>query len=554
MPPVHVFQRTGPNRPRKTGCEYSPYFGCVKGSDTTTARGRWAISDAVFGLLILAHALPLLTFRWFPTLDGPGHLYNASIIRSLWTGDDFIGRFFEVNPFPEPNWLGHAVAAAVMVIAPAHLAEKMVALLFVVGLPLAFRFAVRRIAGQAGWACVLVFPFIYGFTFRIGFLNFSLALVVLLLTIGLGHAFLNDGSARNGWRLGLLMLVLYFAHLTSFLLGLAVLLGIPFWQAITIRSASSGGWRSAWKGMRGVLLCAAPTLMLAIAFFLSHEETRTELQYLPIAERWTWLLNGRPFVSLNSDEEPLARTFAWVMAGLALCAGFRHITGREQIPTRTGWLLAVMTAMIVAFFVLPDQMATGSFASVRLLLFAYLFMALWLAVQRFHRSLLAVAVMIYLLADLLLLGTHFRYTRDLNNEVQEMLAVAPALPENAFVVPLNYGDNWLHSNFSCYMGATNGVVIADNFCALVPHNPVLWEPDMIPNNAIGNYATSGRPCVDLDAYVIDGDTLVDHVLTWKLHDEMSDSCTVDVRRQLATSFTLVASSPNGSARLYRRRE
>jgi hypothetical protein len=34
---------------------------------------------------------------------------------------------------------------------------------------------------------------------------------------------------------------------------------------------------------------------------------------------------------------------------------------------------------------------------------------------------------------------------------------------------------------------------------------------------------------------------------------MDDSCTRDVRAQLAANFTLVAASPHGDARLYRRR-
>ncbi|MEO8588634.1 MAG: hypothetical protein ABI432_04635, partial [Flavobacteriales bacterium] len=196
----------------------------MRGSTTPPEQPSRA-TNALFYLMLALHAVPVLVFRWFPTLDGPGHLYNARIVRSLMAGDGAIGRFFEVNSFPEPNWLGHAIMAGVMTFAPAHIAEKTVMLLYVIGLPLAFRFALRHL-GSAGWATLLIFPFIYGFTFRVGFLNFSLALPLLLLSLGMGL------GSRARWPLALVLTILYFAHLTCFLLAMAVLFGMPVWTAI----------------------------------------------------------------------------------------------------------------------------------------------------------------------------------------------------------------------------------------------------------------------------------------------------------------------------------
>jgi len=540
--------------PPKAGCEYSPYFDRMNESSMTPFWRRWGLADFAFHLLLLLHALPVLAFRWFPTLDGPGHLYNARIIGSLLGRDTFTGRFFELNPFPEPNWLGHAIMASIMAIAPAHVAERAVMLLYVLGLPFAFRYALGRMGGHSGWTTLLIFPFIYCFTFRIGFLNFSLALPLLLFTLGLGHAHLHAPGPRSRWPLALLITTLYFAHLTCFLLAVGVLLGMSVWKALTDRKGDTATHlRSAWSTVRTFLICTAPALLLTIAYFLSHEELRTELKHLPMVELWDWLLNGRPFVALNSAEEPYARAFAWVMAGLIIAVIVQHGLKSDRGWPRSSWLVIVAIALVIAYFVLPDQMATGSMASVRLLLFAYLFLALWLGLQRFGRIVTALAMTVYITADLLALRMHYQYTSDLNSELAELLAVAPSIAPNAVVVPLNYGTNWLHSNFACHLGARKGVIVADNFCALAPHNPVLWKDGMMPNDAIGTFATSDRPCVDLDAYVLQGDLAVDHVFTWKMNDAITDSCTNDVRRQLARAFDLVAVSPHGDARLYRRR-
>ncbi len=515
---------------------------------------RWQWSGFAFVALLLVHTVPVITFGWFPTLDGPAHVYNARIILELLTGDAFTGRFFAINPFPEPNWVGHAIMAGTLSIAPAHFAERVVMLLYVVGLPLAFRFALRRSGARADWPALLVFPFIYCFTFRIGFLNFSLGLPLLLVAIGLGGSFAQGTSARKGWLLALVLLALYFAHLTCFLLAFALLIAAPLWEALIDRRGSIKVRAvAAWRAVRALLLCAAPALLLTVAFFASHHDARASLSRLPSTELLHWLINGRPFVALGPDEEPFARAIAWVMAGLTVAVLITRPWRSDALFKRNlFWAMAAL-AMVVAYFVLPDQMATGGVVSVRLLLFAFLLWAIWLGVQVHRRVILTIGLATVLAAELLVLRLHLENTRSLTNELNELLSVAGALPEHAVVLPLNYSGNWLHSNFHCYMGALGNVIVLDNFCARTPHMPVRWCEGAEPGDAVGNFTTSDRPCVHIAAYTMEGEAMVDHVLTWKLNDAMTDSCTMDVRRQLAAGFVPVAVSPNGDARLYRRR-
>ena len=512
---------------------------------------RW--SGLAFVVLVVLHTIAVIAFGWFPTLDGPAHVYNARIIAELLSGDVFVGRFFGVNPFPEPNWLGHAIMAGTLFIAPAQIAERVLMLLYVVGLPLAFRFALRRLGARTDWPALLVFPFIYCFTFRIGFLNFSLGFPLLLVAIGLGRSFAQH-TGRKGWVLALVLLALYFAHLTCFLLAFALLIAQPIWNAIIDQRAPLvPRLRAVVPALRGLLVCAAPALLLSAAFFVSHHDARASLSRLPSTELLHWLINGRPFVALGPNEEPFARAFAWLMAGLTVAVFIARPWRSDELFKRNMFWLVAALALIVAFFVLPDQMATGGVVSVRLLLFAYLLWAIWLGVQLHKPAVLAVALATYMAADLLALRVHVQNTRSLNAELSELLSVAGAVPEHAVVLPLNYSGNWLHSNFHCYLGAVRNAIVLDNFCARTPHMPVRWCDGAEPGDAVGNFTTSDRPCVHLGAYVLEGDAMVDHVLTWKLNDAMTDSCTMDVRRQLAVDFVPVAVSPNGDARLYRRR-
>ncbi len=509
----------------------------------------------LFGALVLLHAVPVLAFAWFPTLDGPAHLYNARIISSLLGGDAATGSFFELNPFPEPNWLGHAIMAGVMSISSPQAAERVVMLLYVVGLPLAFRFALRRMNGQNAWASLLAFPFIYCFTFRIGFLNFSLGLPLLLLTLGVGAKLTGTARGRDVLGLGFLLTLLYFAHLTCFLLGVGLLFGLLWWAPLADSASSSVPTnRHRLARIKPLLLAACPGILLSIAFFLSHSDQRIELKRLTMADLLFGLLNGRPFVALSDADLPYARIIAFALLLMTCVVVVSGLRGRTLHRSANGWLIIAMAGLLGAYFLVPDQMATGGFISVRLLLFTYLLWALWLGLCPIPRWWNTAALGLMLVADLLLLRMHYEHTEALNIELAEVLSVAPAVPEHAVLVPLNYSGNWMHSNFPCYLGTICEAEVLDNFGARTPHMPVRWKGGKDPSTPVGNFNTSDRPCVALDVRSDTGDYLVDHILTYRLGAALNDSCTMDVRAQLEATFVEVAVSPLGDARLYKRKQ
>lgn len=508
--------------------------------------GTW-----VFAMLVGLHAWPVLGFPWFPTLDGPTHLYNARIIVSLLSGDPGATRFFALDPFPEPNWLGHAIMAAVMCLSSAQAAEKTVMLLYVVGLPLSFRFAARRLGATNALGQLLVFPFIYGFTFRIGFLNFSLGLPLLLISIGVGIRAMNAPSRRTFYPLAGLLLALYFAHLTCFLMAVLALVTLAYPKAWATSHEGGITWLAAyWRRAKPLLLAALPGLALCMAFFVVHQDPRTDLKRLPMADLLTDLVTGRPFVALSDGEAPGARLITWAMMALTMVA---ILTGHRSAAQRAGdnWALVPFGLSLAAYLLVPDQMATGGFITVRLLLFVYLFWAIWLALQPARHWLSNALLLVLSCAQLFQLRIHYDHTKGLNDELADLLAIGHGVPKDAALIPLNYSGNWMHSNFPCYLGAINSANVLDNFGARTAHMPVRWRGGSDPGDAVGTFATSDRPCVRLNAGI--GASLVNEVLTWKLNEAVTDSCADDVRSQLGAGFEQVAVSPLGDARLFRRR-
>ena len=62
---------------------------------------------------MLALALmPVWSVPRFPSQDGPNHLYGAGLL--LRHDDPLVRRFYQLNPNPDPNWLGHGALAGLM--------------------------------------------------------------------------------------------------------------------------------------------------------------------------------------------------------------------------------------------------------------------------------------------------------------------------------------------------------------------------------------------------------------------------------------------------------
>src|SRR6516165_6875016 len=114
----------------------------------------------LFFALLALYVLPLWSFRYFPSQDGPAHLENALMLKEYDAPDSARYRdFYTINPHPDPNWFGHVLLVALMYFLPPLVAEKVLLTGYVVLLPLSLRFALRSLRPGAEWLAVLAFPF-----------------------------------------------------------------------------------------------------------------------------------------------------------------------------------------------------------------------------------------------------------------------------------------------------------------------------------------------------------------------------------------------------------
>ena len=501
----------------------------------------------VFLFLLLAHVSVLFRFEWYPSLDGPAHLYNAHLIKQLLLGNAHLAEHFTFTPFPVPNWSGHAIMVLLSFLFPPNWVEKGLVLIIFAGTAFAFRQLVIALRGSRSWGALLVFPFLCTHTFRMGFFNFSISIAVLLLVLAYWHRIRSEISIARVVKFSLLLGLLYFSNALTLLIALG---SIGLWTLIG--KWDGGTWKEIRRKMIALVAASAPWLLLTVLFVLRGSE-EAAVAYLPKQELWTMIVWGRPFTLQTGVSMVIAARVISVCLVLLAIVLLVYRSKKVAIDRKSdAFLLVIAVLALIAYVVLPDKAATGGIISVRYLLFFFLFLALWIA-SRPHWPLIGKLLLLpFLLADLWLAYVDHYLTWQLNEAVVEVRSALPHVRDEATVLPILYTDDWLVSNVSNYLGTERGIVVIDNYEAMTTHFPLQWRPQHRAPNDQRSFFNSNRPCIDIDRLGERTGVEFDHVLRWEHSPEITDSCTVDLDGQLNEKFQAEFRSPGGKAELFAR--
>lgn len=441
---------------------------------------------AAFWLLVVLHTLPLCGGRYFPTADGPTHLYNAWLWKAMLLEPGHPGhQVLAFNPNPEPNYLSHVLLAGMLTVAPPWLAEKALLLLYVVGLPLALRYALRG-ARQAGtdWLAVLGFPFIYSVVLVWGFYNFCLSLVVLLLVLGYWQRRAVQWRPTTVFGLAGLLTLLYAAHPMTYLVS-GLLLGLR----VVVAPRQPVGRLLAKLGI--LLLAYLPTLLL-LAWYAVHKGTATSQPALDYgANLWDWL-RLEPIRYFGSAET----TYRWLVAGLLAGAaalvgswvGRRQVSGWPVAPWVLGFLL-----LLAAYVVLPDAIASGSITRPRWGVLSYLTLLVGLAAVPWPARWRLLGIGAGTLVAVLLLGFRVQKFRAFQAGTAEYQSLAPYLRSGASILPIAYDtDNRLPDAVATntyipvlseavnYLAIEHQLLSYENYEAATGYFPLMWQAGKAP--------------------------------------------------------------------------
>ncbi|MBK9291924.1 MAG: hypothetical protein IPM52_09895 [Bacteroidetes bacterium] len=430
----------------------------------------------LFWLMWTIHLIPIWLFTPFLTVDGPAHLHNARLLLELWRSNPYVADFYVVNPALQPNMLAHLLLAALMAAGmPAQLAEKIL-LSLVVGLfPLAFRHLLNACRCASEELVLMVFPFVYGFLFFMGFYNFLLGMVVALYGLGLWIRLLQGDKFR---LLPVLILV-------SGLLSLLAHLYVFAWYAVfsglilfvhIIRPKSIGA--TAYPLWILLVIWLLPILP-AIYLVANGQFSGGESQRLRTAALWRIIYEVQPAKGLEYGKANIYTQWLFGLLVLRfLLAVFEVLRGRLSTTSIVAGVALFMLSL--ALFVLPDGNALAGVVSQRTGLMWFLALLVLLAgfeTQLWMRWLSRMVAIVTSISLLLLYGQALSHDQPVARAVA---LAARQVPAGAVVYVENTSDRMLHTHVSNYLGATKGVIVSENYQAALPYFPVKWNLRNLP--------------------------------------------------------------------------
>ena len=533
--------------------------------------------NLLFAALIVIHLIPLWSFRFFPTQDGPVAINNGNILRQYNNPDLPIFReYLTVSDKPDPNWVVHLILAGLMFVFPPLIAEKIILAGYVLLLPLSVRYAIRSIRPESSFIAVLSFPFIYNYLLHVGFYNFIYSLPVFFFLVGCRIRHPGVPAPRHAVLLAALAALLYFCHIVSLLLAIAMLGLLDLWLALCAAASRNRKRDPLWGTFFGsfrpralwTIIVFVPSLLLS-ALFLSKQGTEMS-PHLDFGFLFTRLIHGDSLVAHTLPEVDLATAVA-----VFFFAVFLYLLGvkiARKSFNRWDGLLLVAALYTFVYFSAPEGMSGGKYISYRLNLYPFFALILWFGSQahpRFGR--IAIQVIGAGLAAVFLVFRAAGYD-EINDYLDEYTSGTSLIEPNSTLLPLCYSHYgrapdgrplsfrvkvFLHAGG--YIGAMKNVVDMDNYQATMGYFPTMWRPELDPFvklPIIKDGLESAPPCVDFQSYPKRTGGRVDYVLLWGLDDTLRQHrCTQLTFQQLQQGFDLIYTSPKrGLMQLYRRKD
>lgn len=363
----------------------------------------------------LLQVVPVWSGPYFPTSDGPAHLYNAWVLRELALGhDNAVTRTYAVNAKPYPNFLDHLALATLLGPFSPRTAEK----IFVSAIVLFFLGALWLFAGaidpRASLFAFLAVPLAHHLLLQSGFYNFSLGAALYFVIVAVWWR----RRERDDWQtiavVAILLLACYFAHPMPALLAIGTI-GLL--------------WLTALRGRHARHLLAFVPVLPLLAWFLAGDRGES-------ARLWSFW-NRLTFLAQTQDVitwSPGQLRFGAALCVLTLALMLTTIVVERRRPEADAFLL-VLAAVIGIDLLAPNSTAGGAMVLERLGLFIALLPLPWLTPRLGTRGRAAFAVVMTVVAV-----AHAAYLahndRRIARETARLVRAARAIPPDSTVLPV----------------------------------------------------------------------------------------------------------------------
>ncbi|MFP4025854.1 MAG: hypothetical protein ACLFVR_15120 [Thiohalospira sp.] len=462
----------------------------------------------------------------------------------LLKGNEFISQYFTWNPTLVPNWTGHIILMLGQMIFPAFIAEKILLVIYVLGLPVSFRFFLRTLdIGNWRLGSYFIFPFIYTFLFILGFYNYSLGLVLMFFFMGIWQRKKESLTWKDVFLFFLLFTFFYLTHLFVFVVfGLTIIIwNINDFIIEKFESKNSGILVQKYM-KRGLFLIVSASFAIVIIvkqFLIGNEYVQQANSRFQFSELLDWLMKTRSIIVYNYSHEGKFGTILFVVFFfLALYILYSLFSSsKKKLTIRIVWF-QMSIILLALFFIVPNFIGgLGGHMSVRIMIVMHMFLITWFAVQQFPKIISYSAVIISVIISLLLVLYYIRVTRSLNGDAILITQSSVKMQHNTIVLPVEKSNYWLQNHFSNYLGIEKPLVILDNYEADSYGFPLIWNAKKMPHLVLAELSNNAS-CINWPS----GNShsrQIDYLFIWG-ESSNYDECTRYIQGRISDTYDHVS--------------
>jgi hypothetical protein len=515
----------------------------------------------IFLLFLLVTLSQLWLTYYVPSLDGPQHLYNASVLSNLWKENELVGIFFDTNSKLVGYWTSHILLSFFTSFLPSWLAEKFFLTLYVLAIIFSFRYLVHSINKEKGnFVSYLIFPFVFHSFILMGYYAFSLAGVVFYLAFGYYYRNRENLGFKEVLIFSLILIILFFTHGLIFLFfALSFFL---FYFGSTIHTIFSENerfrWRSWWIQSLKLLFAVAPSFIFWLIYTKSviTMDGSVANQTEPFKDLLIELFRIRQLVGFHHETEALAYIPIFVLL-LVLSLAFIFIfygkikSGTagmiDLLSNRNVWTLMASVFLGIYFF------APGSISGVSLTdrygLYFFLLLITWLSMQKFPRTLQLFALIVILYSISFSRIVQHGYYKILNDDIAELVELKEYIAPNSLVDYQRASNNWTHRHFQLYSVLDKPIVHLRN-TQCNGQFPMVWAYETLPECYAGTRRL--KPSGTNEYISNSPPQQVDYVTVFFNSRFWNDSTELEWQGILREYYEEVYLSSGGKAALYKR--
>lgn len=485
------------------------------------------------------YLLPIWAFKYFPSQDGPAHLYNAFLIHEFISPThDIFQQYYHLNTNLDPTWFVHLILVALMFFFDPLISEKIFLTVYVVMFVVSVRYALGAINPRSRWLVFLAFPLIYSYILNMGFYANSISYPMSFFVLGYWFHYSSKWTLKKLITFGMLVFLLYLFHIVSFAMtmgALGVLILCSIYDDIKNRDTAVQITDIVKSQILLPMLTILPTMLFA-TMFMQSKTTTIAFSGDPWL-RFKSLLHY-DFIASFQLLEVENYSYFYVMLIVFLFISAVVIKIKQRYIEKNDMLFVAVIACTVVYLAAPDidlispnGMKGGGYIARRIMAFPYFLIILWFAAQNYSAVIRKSIVTLSLLFSVVILIINLYKTSIINEQIEEYLSGAEYIESYATILPLVMGrpgdfdekidifhttkriDPFLH--ITNHVATQRSLVMMANYEAKMGYFPILYRDELNPYTHIdGNVVLAKHENVNFTDYAIRTGGKIDYILVW----------------------------------------